>query len=969
MRLSPSALHSKVDRRRPAAVRRWPLGLAALLVLAPAALAQTTGQLSGTVRDAETGEPVIAASVLVEGTTQGASTNVDGEFRIIGVRPGTYTLVASFIGYQTTRLEGVRVNVDLTTTVAIELGSETFQTDEVVVTASSELVRRDLTSSEFRVTSETIDALPVQEIGDILSTQAGVTTSGSGIHIRGGRSKEVAYFVDGVRVTDAYDGSVSVQIENEGIEELQIIAGTYNAEYGQANSGIINVVTKDPGTEFEGNVELFSGTYAVGGSGGRDALLGSNVEAYDRRADLPFLDVDPYSYLGLNPAQYVNGQASLSGPILPNRLGFFTLGRYFRNDGWLYGARVYNPDGTPGDSSLVPMNGFEKFSGQATFKLRVNNAMNLSLTTLASLTTGDGGSDAFAFRRNPDGIRGYRDEGLTANLQFTHTLSNTAFYTLNASTYYKRNRTAAFDTIEEYGNNQFSLQIPDFVPTAFEDRELPSGEVVRVVSDSTAVLTGPGRFLRGGYDLGRFQRETRNASFKGDLTWQLLPEHLVKTGLEVRLDDLFLENYGLQNVDGQLGIPDEDGNSFQRIDGVRPLTVSAYVQDKAEYDQFVINAGLRLDYFDSDGEVPADPQDPNVFNPLRRINQFNDLDGDGVISADEQRDDNRTTLEQRRGYFFEDASPKLQLSPRLGVAYPITSQGVIHFSYGYFFQIPTYEFLFANPGFRVGNSTGTYGPYGNPNLDPQRTVMYEIGLQQGFASDFVLDLTGFYRDIEDWVSVSFPIDGALPGVDYLVYTNLDFSNVRGITAALSKRFNGRFSFDVDYTFQVADGSNSDPNDAIAARRGDDAPTLRLIPLNWDQRHTFNASLFVGGGGWGASAIGRFGTGYPYTPARDADGGRIGTLPAVPTNSLRRPSTATVDLYGFREFDLGPSRPRLFVQVYNLLDARNANGVYGDTGLPDVTFLNVEAGDDPGFYVRPDFYQEPRRVQLGLSVGF
>ena len=935
------------------------VALLALLVAGPA-VAQTTGQLSGVVRDAETGETVPGANVRIDGTSTGASTNVDGEYRIIGVRPGTYALVASFVGYAPTRIENVRVNVDLTTQIDFDLRSESFQTEEVVVTAQADLVRRDLTSSEFRVTSESIESLPVQEVSDILSTQAGVTTSGAGIHIRGGRSKEVAYFVDGVRVTDAYDGSVSVQIENEGIEELQIIAGTYNAEYGQANSGIINVVTKDPGTAFEGNVELYSGTYVVGGDGGADVLRGANVEAYPLRADLPYLDVDPYSYLDVRPTQYVNGQASLSGPIVPNRLGFFALGRYFRNDGWLYGARIYRPDGTPGDSALVPMNGFEKLSGQGTLKLRVNNRMNLSLTTLASLATGDGGSSYFAFRRNPDGIRQYEDVGLTATLQFSHTLSNRAFYTLNASTYVKRNETDAFDTVEEYGNNTFSLQTPDFVATAFEDG---------VVTDSAAVLTGPGRFLRGGYDLGRFQRETRNVSFKGDLTWQALDEHLVKGGLELRLDDVFLESYSLTLRDGELAIPEFDSNAFQQIDGVRPLTFSAYLQDKAEYDSFVINAGLRFDYFDSDGVVPADPADPNVFNPQRRINRFNDLDGNGVITADEETDANRTTLEQRLAYFYEDAEPKFQLSPRLGVAYPITSQGVIHFSYGYFFQIPTYEFLFANPGYRVGTSTGTYGPYGNPNLDPQRTVMYEIGLQQGVGDDFLLDLTGFYRDIEDWVSVSFPIDGTLPGVDYLVYTNLDFSNVRGITAALSKRFNGRFSFDVDYTFQVADGSNSDPNDAIAARRGDDAPTLRLIPLNWDQRHTFNASVFVGGDGWGASAIGRLGTGYPYTPARDADGDRIGTLPAVPTNALRRPSTATVDLYAFRELAIGPTTPRVFVQVYNLLDARNATGVYGDTGLPDVTFLNVGAGDDPGFYVRPDFYQEPRRVQIGLSVGF
>ena len=939
----------------------FPLAALAFL-LAPAALAQTTGQLSGTVRDATTGETLIGAAVQVQGTGQGGSTNLDGEYRIIGVRPGTYSLVVSYVGYQTKTVENVRVNVDLTTTVDVELADDSVQGEEVIVTANAELVRRDLTSSEFRVTSESIDALPVQEIGDILNTQAGITTSGSGIHIRGGRSSEVAYFVDGVRVTDAYDGSVSVQIENQGIEELQIIAGTYNAEYGQANSGIINVVTKDPGTEFEGNVELFSGTYAVSGSGGDDVLRGTNAQAYPLLAGLPYLDVDPYSYLDLNPAQYVNGTASLSGPILNNRLGFFVLGRYFRNDGWLYGARNVNIDGTPGDSSLVAMNGFEKLSGQATLKLKVNQAMNLSLTTLASISEGEESRSYFSFRQNPDGIRSYRDEGLTANLQFTHTLSNRAFYTLNASTFYKQNRTAAFDDPLDSRYNTFLINTPEFVGTRFDE--------LGVATDSVAVPVGPGRFLRGGVDLDRFERRTRNVALKGDLTWQALDEHLVKMGLEVRQDDIFLESYGLiEGDDGTLQIPGRETNEFQSIDGVQPLTFSAYVQDKAEYDSFIINAGLRFDYFNSNGQIPADPEDPNVFNPQKRINRFNDLDGDGVISPDEERDDNRTTLEQRQGYFFQDAEAKLQLSPRLGVAYPVTSQGVIHFSYGYFFQIPTYDFLFQNPGYRVGAASGTYGPFGNANLDPQKTVMYEIGLQQGVGNDYLLDVTGFYRDIEDWVSVGFPIDGTLPGVDYLVYENLDFSNVRGITLALQKRFNGRFSFDVDYTYQVAEGSNSDPNDAIAARSGAGAPTLRIIPLNWDQTHTLNTSLFVGGGGWGASAIGRFGTGYPYSPVRREEGDRIGTLPAVPTNSRRRPTTATVDLYAFREFSLGGATPRVFFQVYNLLDTRNANGVFGDTGQADVTFRNVSPADDPGFYIRPDFYSEPRRVQLGLSVGF
>jgi hypothetical protein len=931
--------------------------------LAPAASAQS-GQLSGTVTDRETGETLIGATVRLDGSSQGAATDIDGNYRIIGVRPGTYTLVVSYVGYATQQLEGVRVNVDLTTTTDVQLTSES-SLGEVVVSADANLVRRDLTSSEARITSETIDALPVQEVGDILRTQAGITSGDGGLHIRGGRSKEVAYFVDGVRVTDAYDGSVAVQIENEGIEELQIISGTYNAEYGQANSGIINVVTRDPGTRFEGSFEAFTGTYAVPGDGGDDVIRGINVSDYPTLGgELPYLGVDPYSYLDFNPTQYTNLQGSLGGPIIPNRLGFFGLVRHFRNDGWLYGARNFNIDGTPGDSSLVALNGYEKLSGQGTLKLLLGGGSNLTFTTLASVGTGqDLGGRYLGFRQNPGGIPRFRDEGLTASLGFTHLLTSRAFYTLNASTFYKRFQSRAYETIEEYDNNTFLLDTPETVTY-----DGPDGQPVTVT-----VPTGPGRFLRGGVDLGRFERRTRNYSLKGDFTWQALDEHLLKTGLEVRFDDIYLQGYGLiqdaENPDS-LVVPDATTNAFQEISGVRPFTFSAYVQDKAEYENFIVNAGLRFDYFDSNGEIPVDPQDPNVFNPQRLINIYNDVNGSGVIETDEIRDDNRTTLESRLARWYTAATPKLQLSPRLGFAYPITESGVVHFSYGYFFQIPTYEYLFQNPGYRVGASSGNYGPYGNADLDPQRTIMYEIGLQQGFGADFLLDVTGFYRDIEDWVSVGFPVEATLPGVSYITYTNLDFSNVRGITASLGKRFNGRFSFDLDYTYQVADGSNSDPNDAITARQGGDAPRLQLIPLNWDQRHTFNASAFVGGGGWGTSLIGRFGSGYPYTPSRPQDGDPIGTLPAVPQNAFRRGTTATVDLYAFRDFNVGGVRPRAFLQVYNLFDARNAGGVYGDTGLPNVTFSGPSlATNDPGYYVRPDFYEEPRRVQLGLQINY
>ena len=69
---------------------------------------------------------------------------------------------------------------------------------------------------------------------------------------------------------------------------------------------------------------------------------------------------------------------------------------------------------------------------------------------------------------------------------------------------------------------------------------------------------------------------------------------------------------------------------------------------------------------------------------------------------------------------------------------------MIHFSYGHFLQIPTLNRLFENYGYKVPNRSGTYGPFGNPDLKPQETIMYEIGVRQGFG-DFVFDVTGYYR--------------------------------------------------------------------------------------------------------------------------------------------------------------------------------------------------------------------------------
>ena len=223
--------------------------------------AGTTGKISGTVVD-ENDEPLVGCNIIIKGTSYGAATNLDGEYFILNVPPGIYQISASMIGYGTVTIEGAQVIVDLTAKADFSLRPEIIEGEEIVVTAEKPTVRLDQTSMSAVVSSEDIENLPVSDVGDIIELQAGIVRDpNGGFHVRGGRSSEVSFWVDGVATTDSYDGSSGLEIENAGIQEVQVISGTFNAEYGQAMSGIVNVVTKDGGQNYEGNLDFYAGGY------------------------------------------------------------------------------------------------------------------------------------------------------------------------------------------------------------------------------------------------------------------------------------------------------------------------------------------------------------------------------------------------------------------------------------------------------------------------------------------------------------------------------------------------------------------------------------------------------------------------------------------------------------------------------------------------------------------------------------
>ncbi|CUS94476.1 TonB-dependent Receptor Plug Domain, partial [Candidatus Kryptonium thompsonii] len=232
-----------------------------IALLIPAiVLGGNTGKIAGRVTDAQTGEPIVGANIIIEGTYLGAASDLNGNYAIINVPPGVYKVKASAVGYKTVVKEGVKVSIDLTTKLDFQLEQTVIELgQEVVVVAERPLVQKDLTASTAIIGSELIEALPITEFQEVLELQAGVVAG----HIRGGRSGEVAYWIDGVPVTDVYDRSTVISVDRKSIQELQLVSGAFNAEYGQAMSGIINIATKDGGNSLNGSFTTYFGGYAT----------------------------------------------------------------------------------------------------------------------------------------------------------------------------------------------------------------------------------------------------------------------------------------------------------------------------------------------------------------------------------------------------------------------------------------------------------------------------------------------------------------------------------------------------------------------------------------------------------------------------------------------------------------------------------------------------------------------------------
>ncbi|TVQ11331.1 MAG: TonB-dependent receptor [Balneolaceae bacterium] len=940
-----------------------------------------SGRISGKITD-DRNELLTGAAIYIVEIERGAVADINGEYVLVNIPPGIYTLRKSYVGYGTLVINDVEVFSNRTTFLDSQMRAEAYDAEEIVLTAERPIVQRDRTSTATYLQRETIEELPVTNLSDLVRFQPGVVATDDGFSFRGGRTREVAYVIDGIPVQDIYSqaGGNTVNIELTSIQELQVLTGTFDAEHGGAQSGVVSISTRNPSPTLEASLQVRSGGYFAG-------------------SDRIFIGGDRYK-----PFESNEFTVTVTGPVISrdDKLGFFITGRYGDNVGHLKGQRRFtiddglvidayrfwyreqfspddarlisldtarSPSGEPildsngnpitfanGDNAIVPMSWSRTAFLNPKLVFRPTSRSRLVYSVLLNRSEGQGFNTNKRF--SLDGRLRNESYSITNILSYNQSFNSKVFLTLRGSYKFSKSKSAAFSSFDDERYQYFSA------------------------SDATTGL------YFGGTENSRNRFEEQQLILSADLTWQFNSYNEIKTGLQFRWNEFYnylttigwvrpsnpdqlavavrppnassyvffdeyleaLRNIPLQRVVAQ----DINGSSREFVQD--PIEFAYFLQNKLELGSNIITkVGLRFEYFDT--------RQPYLIN-TRQQSEF--------IG----RSDNLAM-----------PKPKTYLSPRVGISFPVSETGAFRVAYGHFTQMPAYSRLFQNPVDENTNQGRLLGTtVGNPDLLPERTVNYEMGLQQQLSNFIGLDINLYYKNVRNLLGLE--ILATSDGTEYFRTVNRDYGLIKGGTIALVTRSSGYLqSLGFDITYEDARGSSSNPSfiaDVIVAGRagevGDVVIDRQIIPLNWDQTLTANTYLTIGvRNNWNIGLVGQLATGQPYTPTF------ISTDKVFPSNFFdnteNRPVILTLDATFDKQIQIAGLNANFRVQINNLLNRQNERTVYSTSGragqqirLPfdqaELAFVNSYVGlfSNRDADLRPTWYSAPRQILFSLQIS-
>ena len=896
-------------------------------------LGGTTGKIAGHITDAETGEAIAGANIIVDGTVLGAATDVDGYYAILNVPPGEYTLNISVIGYEKVSIKNVVVKIDLTTTISYAMKSEALEMGEVVVTAERPVVAPDVSSSELNLSAENFEALPATEVDDIIGIQAGVEVGSNGIQIRGGAARQTAFIVDGMIMNDERSNNPYTSVNLNSVQELKLLTGGFNAEYGNIRSGVVTVVTK------EGDKSRYNGGIDIKMMPPTQKYFGRSIYSPDSYFLRPYMDPE-VCYTGTENwdaytrKQYPDfegwnsiSQATLndddpSNDLTPEaakhlfewqhrRQGDITEPDYRIDVGFggpvpligekLGNLRFYATYHELREMFIIPLSYDSYFDNVAKIKLNadISPKMKLTLNGQYGITKS---ANPYTWTTTPTGsvlrsdyqIANYaRTEllympGWFSPTDITHTyvgaklnhiLGSGSFYELNfqySLNDYNAYQMAVRDTSKKY----------EILPSLYVD-EAPYGYWGYGVSS-----IGDNSRMGGWMNLGRDSSKIATYQMKFDYVNQFNSINEFKTGIHFVFND-----FDVRSSTNNWGMTTWNRAQVYRV---KPYRIGAYIQDKIEYEGMIANIGLRLDYSNSNRENYV-------------------LDDFDVL------------LKEGNGYTIEDSAkteaskPIMKLSPRLGISHPITENSKLYFNYGHFQTEPSSTYRF-----RIQREySGKVTSIGNPNLEYERTIAYEVGYSHNLFDQYLLNIAGYYKDITNqigWITYT----NLNNSVVYSRSSNNFYEDIRGLEITLDKRKGTWITGFVNYTYMVETSGYfgllryyQNPNDQrdyesrnIYQERPEPRPYLRanlvfktpvdygpsiglIKPLaDWNISFLFN---------WKAGAY------DTYNPDNILGAGVI--------NNVQWMDTYFLDLRISKMFDLKRIRVQFYADVDNLLNTK------------------------------------------------
>lgn len=904
-------------------------------------LGQQDASIQGTVRDFKTGNPLPGVNVIIKGTYYGAATGSDGNYLITSISPGSYDIEISMVGYKILLKTGVKVEAGAAVTENFDLEQTVLMLgEEVVVIGKKPLFDVDETATLTRISSDDIQNKIVNSVEDILSEQIGVTTVDNEIHIRGGRIDESLFIIDGLSIKDPLSGyGGNLFINAESIDNLEIITGGYNAEYGQAMSGVINIRLKEGRDKYEGSFKYASDNWGF--------------------------SQDSYSHYNTDHLEFNLGGPSTLFELLPKALGFDLPGKFsFFANAYGKGSDTHLPiaanvyphrnwslpgfSDTQTEEFLDLITPREENDWHLLYKLtwEVTPQKKLSASYDFSLNVNQGffmprafSSTYYPYRYQEilDQYNTITRESRLLNVNWVHTLNPQTFYEVTMGRFLTMEHSAVQDLHwSEY------LQRLDLEPINYTIQDL----------DGNVDITLGDEFYDTGVSSEWYDISSDNYRLDMDWTHQTQSRQKMKAGIEITYTEMQVLDID-EPWTGETGL----GSNY---DAYRAQTTfgAFYIQDRIVFEGMTVNLGLRYDFWFPGKYVENAIADSSI-----------------VVITDAARQ-----IFMDETFEFFGYRGKGRISPRVGISHPVTDNDVLYFYYGHFSQLPTFQYVYAK---LTSSSPTTYQVFGNPNLDPKTTVQYELGIKHRFSEDQVLEMKAYWKDMFDYeTSQSIrPSNPKYSHMSFLMYLNADYARSRGVEIILKSRLLKNFYADVNFNYSIATGKSSNPNDNLLVESGQirEKP-LNEIYLRWDKPFQIFANLsYNHPTGLGASLRLEYETGRRYTRAivdnireeNDVEYYQGIYEDEKPYFYISKEPTTNTDLKLYKRFELGRLSYRLFLDIQNLWDQRIARRInpFTGNGYNPGEIIPYSMIDDPNPNYDPSRFLRPRTIELGLQIFF